>query len=309
MWKLVRRAEPRDGPGLSGADPRRGADHRDAEARGDALSQDAGARAVDPRGRNQVAQAGRPAQGRDRVHALRHLRLPARPHPGCAAAARHRRRCRRRSTRRWRSRRPRRAPRGRAPAMLRHRPSWFPIREKVGATEFLGYETETAEGVVTALVRDGKEVRRTQGRRDRRRDRQPDAVLRRIRRPGRRHRRHEGRRRALCRERHAEGGRRPVRAPRQGRAGHAQARHGAGARRRSRPPLGDPPQPFGDASAARGAAPGAGRSRRAEGLAGRARPAALRLLASEADDGRRDSRGSRISPTNMCCRIPRSPHA
>src|SRR5262245_26657413 len=36
--------------------------------------------------------------------------------------------------------------------------SWFPIREKAGATEFLGYETETAEGVVTALVRDGKEV-------------------------------------------------------------------------------------------------------------------------------------------------------
>ena len=29
---------------------------------------------------------------------------------------------------------------------------------RLGATEFLGYETETAEGVVTALVRDGKEV-------------------------------------------------------------------------------------------------------------------------------------------------------
>ena len=43
-------------------------------------------------------------------------------------------------------------------------------------------------------------------------------------------------------------------------------------------------QPLGDASAARGAAPGAGRPRRAEGLAGRARPAALRLLAPEADD-------------------------
>ncbi|HEX4407346.1 MAG TPA: alanine--tRNA ligase [Xanthobacteraceae bacterium] len=35
---------------------------------------------------------------------------------------------------------------------------WFGIREKLGATEFLGYETETAEGVVAALVRDGKEV-------------------------------------------------------------------------------------------------------------------------------------------------------
>jgi alanyl-tRNA synthetase len=35
---------------------------------------------------------------------------------------------------------------------------WFPLREKLGAAEFLGYETETAEGVVAALVKDGKEV-------------------------------------------------------------------------------------------------------------------------------------------------------
>lgn len=35
---------------------------------------------------------------------------------------------------------------------------WFPLREKLGATEFLGYETEVAEGVVAALVRDGKEA-------------------------------------------------------------------------------------------------------------------------------------------------------
>jgi alanyl-tRNA synthetase len=35
---------------------------------------------------------------------------------------------------------------------------WFGIREKVGGTEFLGYETESAEGVVVALVRDGKDV-------------------------------------------------------------------------------------------------------------------------------------------------------
>jgi alanyl-tRNA synthetase len=35
---------------------------------------------------------------------------------------------------------------------------WFALREKLGATEFLGYDTESAEGVVAALVRDGKEV-------------------------------------------------------------------------------------------------------------------------------------------------------
>jgi alanyl-tRNA synthetase len=35
---------------------------------------------------------------------------------------------------------------------------WFGLRDKVGATEFLGYETESVEGVVAALVKDGKEV-------------------------------------------------------------------------------------------------------------------------------------------------------
>lgn len=35
---------------------------------------------------------------------------------------------------------------------------WFGLREQVGATEFLGYETETAEGVALALVKDGKAV-------------------------------------------------------------------------------------------------------------------------------------------------------
>jgi alanyl-tRNA synthetase len=35
---------------------------------------------------------------------------------------------------------------------------WFPLREKLGGTEFLGYETETAEGVVRALLKDGKEI-------------------------------------------------------------------------------------------------------------------------------------------------------
>ncbi|MCC7048526.1 MAG: alanine--tRNA ligase, partial [Alphaproteobacteria bacterium] len=35
---------------------------------------------------------------------------------------------------------------------------WFELREKLGATEFLGYDTETAEGKVAALVLDGKPV-------------------------------------------------------------------------------------------------------------------------------------------------------
>jgi alanyl-tRNA synthetase len=35
---------------------------------------------------------------------------------------------------------------------------WFAVRDKVGATEFLGSETEKAEGVITALVQDGAQV-------------------------------------------------------------------------------------------------------------------------------------------------------
>jgi len=35
---------------------------------------------------------------------------------------------------------------------------WYGLLDKVGPTEFLGYETETAEGEVKALLKDGKEV-------------------------------------------------------------------------------------------------------------------------------------------------------
>ncbi|MCC5979707.1 MAG: alanine--tRNA ligase [Salinarimonas sp.] len=35
---------------------------------------------------------------------------------------------------------------------------WYGVRERVGATDFLGYDTEKAEGVVRALLRQGEEV-------------------------------------------------------------------------------------------------------------------------------------------------------
>lgn len=35
---------------------------------------------------------------------------------------------------------------------------WFAVREETGATEFLGYETEQAEGLIQTLVKDGKTV-------------------------------------------------------------------------------------------------------------------------------------------------------
>jgi alanyl-tRNA synthetase len=35
---------------------------------------------------------------------------------------------------------------------------WFALREEIGATEFLGYETEIAEGIVVAILRNGERV-------------------------------------------------------------------------------------------------------------------------------------------------------
>jgi len=40
---------------------------------------------------------------------------------------------------------------------------WYGVRERVGATEFLGYETEGAEAIVSALLRDGAEVQTLAG--------------------------------------------------------------------------------------------------------------------------------------------------
>jgi alanyl-tRNA synthetase len=37
---------------------------------------------------------------------------------------------------------------------------WFDLKEKLGASEFLGYTTETAEGEILAIVQDGKPVER-----------------------------------------------------------------------------------------------------------------------------------------------------
>ena len=37
---------------------------------------------------------------------------------------------------------------------------WFDVREREGASEFLGYDTEVAEGEIRALVKDGKEVKK-----------------------------------------------------------------------------------------------------------------------------------------------------
>ena len=86
--------------------------------------------------------------------------------------------------------------------------------------------------------RRGRAARRRRGGRDRR---QPDAVLRRVGRAGRRHRHDRvGERRALPRHRHAEEGGRPLRASRQGRGRRLRAGAGGAAHGRRRPAQRDP---------------------------------------------------------------------
>jgi alanyl-tRNA synthetase len=41
-------------------------------------------------------------------------------------------------------------------------PVWYALRQSLGATEFLGYETERAEAIVAAIVRDGAQIDRLQ---------------------------------------------------------------------------------------------------------------------------------------------------
>ena len=184
---------------------------------------------------------------------------------------------------------------------------WFPLREKLGATEFLGYDTESAEGVVTALVKDGKDadslkagesgsivlnqtpfyaesggqvgdtgVMTGEGVKFRVTDTQKKAGDLFV---------HLGT---------VEQGTLKVGTALQLEVDHAQA-------------LLDPRPSLGDASAARGAAPGARRSHRPARLAGRAGSAALRLRASRSRSRRKNSPASRTSPTRWCWRMTRSP--
>ena len=169
---------------------------------------------------------------------------------------------------------------------------WFDVRQKVGATEFLGYDTERAEGKVTAIDRRRQGSLRSEGRPDRLAGRQPDAVLcasraasRAI--PAASSAPMARPRSSTCRRWWAISGC-PSRDGRQGRdQGGRRCRHDGRC---------DPPRPaarasFGDASAARGAAPPSRHARHAEGLAGRARPAALRHQPHQADLAGRAAQG------------------
>ncbi len=195
------------------------------------------------------ARQGRHARRRDRLQALRHLWLPARPDAGRAARSAASASISTGFTRRHG------APEGRgaraagpAPARRRPRRSGSRSARQRGATEFLGYDTETAEGVVPGDRQGRRRRSRAVGRRQGAGRRQPDAVLRRVRRPdGRYRRRSLDRRRSTSPTRR----RRPTACSSISATvdrGHAQGRRRRRARRRpcaphaaARQPLGDPP--------------------------------------------------------------------
>ena len=209
------------------------------------------------------------AARRDRVQALRHLRLPARPHRGRAARARRHRRhqgLRRRDG----------AAEGRSAQGLEglrrggDGTVWFEVKEKTGATEFLGYDTERAAGEIVALVKDGKEakslkagdeaaivVNQTPFYGESGGQVGDQGVI-------------KGAKGALFRvtDTQKKAGGLFVHLGKVESGSFKPAKRSIS--RSMAEPLGHPRQPLGDASPARGAAPGAGRSRRAEGLARRA---------------------------------------
>ena len=178
---------------------------------------------------------------------------------------------------------------------------WFDVKERVGATEFLGYSTETAEGEILAVVADGAVVERAPA------GTEVAVVLNQT-------------------PFYAESGgqvgdaglisageacRIVVRDTQKklgdlfvhlGTVAHGEARPGLAvqaevdhARRGEHPRA-----PLGDAPAARGAAAAPRRARGAEGQPERAGPAALRRLAADADARRRPrlggGRGERAHP-------------
>ena len=181
---------------------------------------------------------------------------------------------------------------------------WFTLREKIGATEFLGYETESAEGVVAALVKDGKEVSELK------KGESGAVVMNQTPFYG-----ESGGQVGDTGEMRREGlqltvsgtqkkARRCGRSFRQSGAGHGQGGRSAAARSRPRPPRCHPAKPFGHASLARSAAPGAGRSRCAKRIVGCTGTAPFRFLAPKADDGRGDRAGR-----GHCQRLRSSEHA
>ena len=179
---------------------------------------------------------------------------------------------------------------------------WFELREKCGASEFLGYTTTVAEGQVQAILVDSKPVARADA------GAKVAVVVNQtpfygelggqmgdsgvIFAP-------DGLELAVSDTR-AQGGR-SHRAYGRGQEGPHRRRPGGRTPGRCRPARPAARQPFGDPSPAPGAAPNARRARDAEGLARGPRAPALRLQPSQTDD---DGRARRGRGRGQCARAP-----
>ena len=154
------RAGAADGRRLSRTGARRGADRRDAAAGGDAVPPDARPRPA-------------PADRGDRAAGRSPAICPARWRSGCTTptASRsisRRTRCASRGARwtspasrlRWTEQRTRARAAWAGTGEAATERVWFELKEKVGASEFLGYSTETAEAEIVALVVNGAPVAR-----------------------------------------------------------------------------------------------------------------------------------------------------
>ena len=223
-----------------------------------------------PRRRARRARPGRRAAGSRRLHAPRHARLPARADP------RDRARARRRGRRgRLRARHGRAAPAGqgrphgaRAPTPT-SRCSRRPSRSSGRPSSWAASSSRSRRGVLAVTEPDDE------GRVSIVLDR--IAVLRRERRPGRRHGHDHQRDRPGRGARHDLRAARAAPPPGPRRRGLDRDRRDRHRRDRRRAPRRHPPQPHRHPPPALGAAPGARRPRQAAGLARRPRPAALRL--------------------------------
>ena len=189
MYRLVPALVAEMGAAYPGTGPRAAADRGDAAAGGNALPPDAGQRPASCSTRRPADLAtGRHACRRDRVQALRHLRLPLRPDRGRAARARACRSTAPASTPRWPSRRPRRAPPGRARAPRPPTTSGSTSPRSMARPSSPAIRATKARAWCSRSSRTAQRVEQRRGRRDGRHPAQPDALLRRERRPDRRHR-------------------------------------------------------------------------------------------------------------------------
>ena len=184
MPTLVETADRRDGQRLPRRAPRTATSSSACSpARRSASARRCSTGLDHPRGRA-GRRRGRAARAH-RVPAARHLRLPARAHPGDRRRARRRRRRRRLRHRDGRAARagPRTARKGDGRRRRARSTRYRELVEQFGTTEFPGYADSATESRVLAVV-PGTD------RRHRRDLPRPHAVLRRVRRPGRRHRHH-----------------------------------------------------------------------------------------------------------------------